>query len=197
MSTPNAPPDPVSKKKKGCSILWTIAAVAGIAVVAAGVATPKFLGFQCKSKKSEAKTNLSGLYRAEKDFFAKHGTYTTDLAALDWLPDGSPLYVYGFAKASDASAPAGLSDHDPTRRTTADPRLVEKGVYSARKQSSLLGRSFVEADFEKIFPAATATSAGFVAVAFGDIDTDGSEDLDVWTIDQDKKLTVIRNDCLQ
>jgi type IV pilus assembly protein PilA len=197
MSQPEAPatppPEPASRKKKGLSLVWGLVVVVAILSCLGAIATPKFVGFRCKSKQSEAKTNLSGLYTAEKTFYGEHGFYTTDLVSLEWKPDGSPTYAYGFASPSEArSEPASL---DPSRRTTFDPR-VATGEYAITNMKTLAGHHHDDDDLLQAFAAATATSSSFIAVAIGDIDTDtDGAGLDVWTIDEKRNLQVVLNDC--
>lgn len=188
----------VSKKKKTLSILTTLGVLGGVVLCLGAIATPKFAKFGCKSKQSEAKTNLSGLFTAQKAFFGEYNVYTTDLVSLQWVPDGTPIYAYGFAAPSGALSDPRLPDHDPTRRTTIDAR-VAGSAYGTAKMKTLGGRALTEADFQTLMPTATATSSAFVAIAIGDIDSDGSgdEQLDVWTIDQSRSLTVVSNDCTQ
>src|SRR5436305_14052698 len=73
--------------------------------------------FRCRSIQSEAKTNLSGIFITEKAFQGEYGFYTSDLVALNWEPDGSPLYVYGFANpgpgiTTKEARAAKLDDYD-------------------------------------------------------------------------------------
>ena len=134
--------------------------------------------YSCKSRQSEAKTNLSGIFTAEKAFFGMHGRYTADLHELPWLPDGSPLYLYGFTTSGSAAT------------TTADPRLTG---FSRAKMKTLHGRDLVPADL----PPSFVTTTGFRAFAVGDIGSDYVEDLDVWSIDETKQLRNTSNDCAQ
>src|SRR5205823_3486647 len=83
--------------RKGWILVVTGVALAGCAGL--GVTTlHNLMTFECKSRASEAKTNLSGLFTAEKSFFGEYGVYSSDLVTVNWSPDGSPGYVYGFAK---------------------------------------------------------------------------------------------------
>lgn len=186
----------VSRKKKTLSIVSTLVVLCGVVLCLGAIATPKFVTFSCKSKQSEAKTNLIGLFTAQKAFFGEYGFYTTDLVSLPWTPDGSPLYAYGFASPSEKTSNPKLPELDPTRRTSLDPRLGTG--YSLAKTKALSGRALADEDFQSLTPSATASSAGFLIAAIGDIDTDGQEDqLDVWTINERKDLTVVANDCTE
>jgi hypothetical protein len=43
--------------------------------------------------------NLNALAKYEKIYWAEHGTYSTDLAAIGWKPEGQTQYTYGFSGA--------------------------------------------------------------------------------------------------
>lgn len=150
----------------------------------------------CRSGQWEAKTNLSGLFTAEKAFFGEYSVYSTDLLAVNWKPDGAPRYIYGFRKPGGPARIEGITDLDPTRHHTADPRVV-RGVngadaYSTRKMVAWDGRALGADDLPETF----VTSSSFVAAAAGDGDSDGDNVvLDVWTINQVRTLTVVHNDC--
>lgn len=180
----------------GCIVLLPmIVAVVGIL---AAIAIPNFLKFQCKSKQSEAKANLSGLFTAQKAFYGEYGFYTTDLKALNWEPDGTPLYLYGFAEAGPDRIPSGAqapADYDPERKDTSDP-LVLNGGYSSAKMRDLTGYPLAASGFPT---DAVVSEDGehFVAAAIGDIDTDFPVSLDVWTIDEKRQLNVNNNDCVR
>lgn len=190
----DAVPPPVSRKKKTFAIVSTLVVISGVLLCLGAIATPKFIGFSCKAKQSEPKTNLSGLRTAQKAFFGEHGYYTTDLLSLNWKPDGTPIYVYGFAVPSTMSADPHVPGLDPTRRTTLDPRVSESG-YSIAQMATVGGRTFTDEDFQQLAPTATATSSAYLAVAIGDVDTDSGEQLDVWTMGSVDGLVSVTNDC--
>jgi type II secretory pathway pseudopilin PulG len=179
----------------GCLVLVPVL-VAVVGILAA-IAIPNFLKFQCKSKQSEAKTNLAGIWVAEKSFYGEYGFYTTDLKALNWSPDGAPAYLYGFAEEGPDRLPGEAtppSDYDPSRKDTSDPTVIG-GLYSTVKMRDVNGSPLTGADL----PAdAVVTESGFTAAAIGDVDTDssyGGASLDVWTIDEVRMLRVVDNDC--
>ena len=190
------PVESVSPKKKTLSDVWSIAVLVGILGCLGAIATPKFVTFSCAAKQSEAKTNLSGLYTAEKAFFGEYGFFTTDLVSVNWAPDGTPRYIFGFSAPSSPRTDPRLPGLDPTRRTTLDPR-VRENHYSSGKMIALDQRSLTDADLARGGAAASATTSGFLALAVGDIDPDsGAEPLfDIWSIDEARRLTAVSNDC--
>ncbi len=186
----------VSPKKKTLTVLWSVAVLIGVLGCLGAIATPKFVTFSCKAKQSEAKTNLLGLYTAERAFFGEYGFFTTDLVSLNWAPDGTPRYIVGFSAPSSPRTDPRLPGLDPTRRTTLDPR-VRENHYSNSRMIALDQRSLTDADLARGVAAASATTSGFLALAVGDIDPDSGSKLlfDVWSIDETRSLTAVSNDC--
>ena len=80
------------KGKKGFTLIELMIVVAIIGILAA-IAIPNFLRFQAKSKQSEAKTNLGGIFTAETAYNAEHDGFA-DLNSISWAPTGTPRYRY-------------------------------------------------------------------------------------------------------
>jgi len=92
------------KGKKGFTLIELMIVVAIIGILAA-IAIPNFLRFQAKSKQSEAKTNLGGIFTAQTSYFAEHNLFGTfnDIA---WAPVGQKqIYTYFSGSAGDSKAP--------------------------------------------------------------------------------------------
>ena len=84
------------KGKKGFTLIELMIVVAIIGILAA-IAIPNFLRFQAKSKQSEAKTNLGGIFTAETSYFAETNGYQ-DLGVISWAPVGSSVrYAYALS----------------------------------------------------------------------------------------------------
>lgn len=81
--------------KKGFTLIELMIVVAIVAFLAM-VAIPSFKKFLAKAKRTEAYMNLNALATAEKIYWAEHGTYSTDLTAIGWKPEGQTQYTYGF-----------------------------------------------------------------------------------------------------
>jgi type IV pilus assembly protein PilA len=81
--------------------------VVAIIGILAAIAIPNFLRFQAKSKQSEAKTNLGGIFTAETSYFAENNVFA-DLGVISWAPVGSSVrYAY-------AVTPSGVTLGDNT-----------------------------------------------------------------------------------
>jgi prepilin-type N-terminal cleavage/methylation domain-containing protein len=92
--------------KKGFTLIELMIVVAIIAFLAM-VSIPSFKRFLAKAKRTEAYMNLNALATAEKVYWAEHGTYSTDLQAIGWKPEGHTNYTYGFSGADVSQAQAG------------------------------------------------------------------------------------------
>lgn len=198
MSTPMGAPPPGAKKSNTWIIFAVIGGVAclgcgGVGLLAA-IAVPNFLQFSCKAKQSEAKTNLAGLFTAEKAFYGEYGFYTSDLVSANWAPYERPVYVYGFANAGPDDLTdqdrAQLSGYDDSRKDSANPKVQQAMSFDTSKMVDSYGSRLDASSL----PSDTGVERDrFLAGAAGNIDRDAT--LDVWTIDQQKTVTNTGNDC--
>ena len=107
------------RSKKGFTLIELMIVVAIIGILAA-IAIPNFLRFQAKSKQSEAKTNLGGIFTAQTSWFAENNVFA-DLDQISWAPVGSSVrykYTMGTAAfdlglASVVIVPADWAGADP------------------------------------------------------------------------------------
>ena len=74
-------------RQTGYTLIELMIVIAIIAFLAM-IAVPTFMTFLAKAKRTEAYMNLNALATAEKVYWAEHGSYTTDLTALGWKPEG-------------------------------------------------------------------------------------------------------------
>lgn len=88
--------------RRGFTLIELMIVLAVIAFLAL-LALPSYRQFVAKSKRAEAYVNLSALGTAEHLYFAEHGEYTNEIAKLDWHPDGTTYYSYGFAGSEGAN----------------------------------------------------------------------------------------------
>ena len=81
---------------KGFTLIELMIVVAIIGILAA-IAIPNFVKFQCRSKQSEAKTNLKAVYVAEEAYRSENDKYQT-LAQVGYAPKGNKIrYTYTVA----------------------------------------------------------------------------------------------------
>ena len=81
------------KMKKGFTLVELMIVVAIIGILAA-IAIPNFIKFQARSKQSEAKTNLKGLFQSQKSYFAEHDSFSSDFTAIGFVPERGNRYCY-------------------------------------------------------------------------------------------------------
>jgi type IV pilus assembly protein PilA len=80
------------KGKKGFTLIELMIVVAIIGILAA-IAIPNFLRFQAKSKQSEAKTNLGGIFTAQISYFGEN-SFFGNFQQIAWSPTGTARYSY-------------------------------------------------------------------------------------------------------
>ena len=86
---------------QGFTLIELMIVVAIIGILAA-IAIPNFIKFQCRSKQSEAKSQLKSMYVAQESYFAEHDVYVgiTNAEAnggnlTGWAPKGAKIrYSY-------------------------------------------------------------------------------------------------------
>ena len=203
-------PPPPPRRRRLSSWIFLLLLTAPPLVGVGFLAENAYVRYQKKSRQSEAKTNLSGLFTAEKSFFGEYMTYTTDLVSLNWYPDGEPLYVYGFCNEFPTGVLPGIPSFDGTRSNTSldsvalyrerdwDPVgltfTTSATLAYTRVRTAALGDPCAlleKAGFAKAF---RVTGQDFVAFAIGNID--GDDELDIWSINQVKQLDVLVNDAI-
>jgi len=153
--------------KKGFSLIELMIVVAIIAFLAV-VSVPNFMKFLAKSKRAEAYMNLSAIYAAEKAYWAEHGTYSTDLKAIGWQPEGyrgggkgeNFYYTYGFGSGAEG-----------------------KNYFTGK----------LETPSSYLAPA-QANKNSFLILAAGDIDGDSQPD--ILSVDQHNTIKIIQDDLL-
>ncbi len=87
------------RSKKGFTLIELMIVVAIIGILAA-IAIPNFLRFQAKSKQSEAKTNLGGIFTAEVSYFSENNEFA-NLGTVSWAPVGTSRYRYSTGAGTD------------------------------------------------------------------------------------------------
>ena len=93
------------RNRKGFTLIELMIVVAIIAILAA-IAIPNFLKFQAKSKQSEARTLLTGVYEAEMGYFATENTFSGNAELIGFEPASVPKYYVNPAIAGWITAAA-------------------------------------------------------------------------------------------
>jgi hypothetical protein len=137
------------------------------------------------SLRAKAKLNLSMLYTGQASFFADYNRYSTDLVFIGWSPSQEQMdFKLGF-----------LSEYRPTKLavvngTEEDPSRLDSDEFLGgddRYQYTTAAEPIKLFDYEKFCRSGcTATKTSYeilVVLPLGD-----SGKVDVWSINQDKKL---------
>lgn len=92
-------------QSRGFSLIELMIVVVIIGILAS-IAMPQMNQWMAKAKRSEAKTNLSAIYSAEKTFFVEYGTYFADFNNIGYKPEGQLTYRVGFGTNGGIACPA-------------------------------------------------------------------------------------------
>jgi len=136
-----------------------------------------------RSKQSEAKTNLSAIHTAQNAYHGEFGTYGTTFTSINWEPEGQNRYWYcldGWLCVMGAHI-EGLPKYPGD--------LHKEGVEGINRYKVAIDPKMIPG-LEKYHPV--AFHEGFTIVAFANID--GDDDIDIWTLDQEKNLVNVFND---
>lgn len=129
-------------KQSGFTLVELLIVVAIIGVLST-IGVPTFKRMIQKSKKSEAKVNLGGLYTAEQAFFAEYNAYGNRPEKVGFQTDGSDLiYVIGFPKtaACDGGAVADvLPDKAAAGKVGEQINRVYSSYYAAATATETKG----------------------------------------------------------
>jgi type IV pilus assembly protein PilA len=176
----------IFRKRRGFTLIELMIVVAIIGILAA-IAIPNFIKFQAKSKQSEAKANLKGLFTAEKSYYGEHDGYSNDFNVVGFAPEGGNRYAYSLLAmpavtpvASPAATVAALTPANawPPDTTKVPASAPPSGMGTAPVTTAIGGATISAPGVGGTCPACV-----FQGAAYGNIDTDPS--FDTWAIGSD------------
>lgn len=148
------------RSQKGFTLIELMIVVAIIGILAA-IAIPNFLRYQAKSRQSEAKTNLGGVFVAQTSFYGEQSRYS-DFAEIGFtLAGSSNRYTY---RAMRTTVAGGVI-------SPAAVQVINAGIGTITAENTVV--------------AAASTGTGFTATATANLDNDAT--IDQWHVNDIKQ----------
>jgi type IV pilus assembly protein PilA len=183
----------VVKNESGFSLVELMVVVAIIGILAS-LAIPSVGKYMAKARQSEAKTQLSSLYTAEKAFYAEYTAYHGMFGAVGYSPEGRLRYQVGMAAGAGEATVANGFNNPPTGIGIARDTVTYcgiTGVIDPLKGCTLLnGADNTPAGTEALPPGTGVAAATFVAGAAARV---YQAQRDSWTIDNNKAMLNVDN----
>jgi type IV pilus assembly protein PilA len=178
------------KSQAGFSLVELMVVVAIIGILAS-IAIPSIGKYMAKARQSEAKTQLSSLYTAEKAFFAEYTQYDSRFGAIGYSPEGKLRYNVGFGTSVVSTTYSGTISGNQLLFSTLTycPAVTGSANVGATGCGTLPGATnapppAIAAGNTVVNPAAGAST--FIAEASGVVHNSGGTD--TWTISQNKDV---------
>lgn len=178
--------------KRGFTLVELLIVVAIIGVLST-IGVPTFRRMIQKSKKSEAKVNLGGLYTSESAFRAEYDAYGNNLVRMGFEIDGaasSLIYTVGFfttscgaqaARPSSGTALAAVNAAFPAYYTSGNSRVGNT------TRTICGGTAYDSAADGSTFTAAAAGSIAPASV------TPSATNIDIWSINENRVMANVQD----
>jgi type IV pilus assembly protein PilA len=174
------------QSSKGFTLVELMVVVAIIGVLTS-VAIPNFRRYQAKSKTSEAKIALAGIYSAETTMQSDYDHFATCLNKAGFTVGANRYYVQGFAATNNTAN--GL-----VRGEGGD--CPDGATFRYASQKNVGGVRLSNANFSTQLATAVVNNTGetFIAGAGGYIDSNNNTaaTASLWTMDNNKNLVQVR-----
>ena len=134
----------MKKIQRGFTLIELMIVVAIIGILAA-IAIPNFMRFQARSKQSEAKTNLKGVFTGQRSYFGERDAYSPFVANIGFAPERGNRYYYRMAAAPGNPEVRGGAAIVNASPNTIDGIQVDTGRYPGAVAAPLPAASGVPA----------------------------------------------------
>ena len=178
------------KRAEGFSLIELMVVVAIIGILAT-VAVPNFQKYQARARSAEVKAHLNGIFTVEQLAFADYGSFASCLNTLG-VSDNANYYSYGFNVSAGVgyyagkAAAGGKLAVDPVLagcRTGTSTELIGEDVSYYLAKITTGSGAIAATDMGT---SGAVSASAFKASAGGHV---YKTTVDLWTIDEDKKLT--------
>lgn len=185
----------IAKTKKGFTLVELMIVVAIIGILAA-IAIPNFIKFQARSKQSEAKTNLKGLFQAMKSYYAERDGYGQNFQSVGFIPERGNRYAYTLATTGTyqtRSSTATGTETEPIGIQVDTYKYAGAASAPAPASTNITVALDGAATSAACPGVATGTNGAFCGMATGTVDND--TDFDQWAVGGSETLTVAVSGC--
>jgi len=176
-------------------VFWQITVIVLVGVVLAVLLLARIHRMAQREQQARIQGRLVEIARSLASYHDRYGSYTTDFQLLDWIPEGSPRYVYGFAASyypPDAPPAPGYLSYTGYVEVENDLRGVWDHSREVNHQKMYLNQRdlILEHEGRRLIPQASEDR--FLLVAVGNLDDDPA--LDLWCIDHMWNLKHVYDD---
>ncbi len=184
--------------KKGFTLIELMIVVAIIGILAA-IAIPNFIKFQARSKQGEVKSNLKGVFTAQRSYYQEQDTYSSCIRKIGFAPERGNRYHYKLNTTVRTDEECGT---DETRADAAGVTANTDGAILADTfkygVSAVMvatnaapavayapvapagSGTVIAADLVGVTPVLADPTGSFGAAAHGNVDSDAN--LDLWYV---------------
>jgi prepilin-type N-terminal cleavage/methylation domain-containing protein len=177
--------------KRGFTLVELLIVVAIIGVLST-IGVPTFRRMIQKSKKSEAKVNLGGVYTTESAFYAEYNYYGNNLTRMGFEIDGSAsslIYTVGYYTAACANSAA---INPPTGTTLAINAAFPAYYTAANTRAGAVNSTVCGQAFDVPAAGTTFTAGASGAIAPSTVVATNAN-IDIWSIDNTRKVSNIQD----